>query len=830
MKTINWKPFLPHVIAILIFLVISLIYCKPALEGKVLVQHDISQWKGAIQNSVEYAKTHNGKYPLWSNGLFSGMPANQIGGIGANVIAGYATSIMTLWLPKPVNLFFLACLCFYILCCCLRVNPWTGIMGALAFAYATYDCVIIAVGHDTKMWTIALMPALLGSVILIFDKKYLWGFVLTALFTSMLISVNHPQIDYYLFLTIGVMAIFFLVRFIKEKRYRDIAIIVSLAIGAILVGVLTNAEALFGTYEYQKETIRGGGTALSDSTKKTGSKPGTGLDKDYALAYSMGITEPFVLMVPHLFGGSSDKEEVSQDKSKAVEALSSLPRELQQLQNQLPLSYYWGGIQDVGGGTGTSGPPYVGAIICFLAIFSMFILDRKHKWWMLTAILLTIIMSWGIYFEGFNSFLFNHLPFYNKFRAPSMIMVIPQLLLPALAVLGIDKIIKREDKAAMIRLLFKGLIVTGILFVFLFLCYMSYDFLSSTDKSILKNIRASNQPQVVDAVKPFFNGLKEDRQSLMLTDLFRSLGFIILAVAALFLYLKNKIKPWILIAGLAVFAFIDVALVNSTYLNSSNYLEKEEEEAIFNTTPKDQQILADKTDYRVFNVSGNRWNENNTSYLYKSIGGYHPAKLRIYQDLIERQLSKPDLNMGVLDMLNAKYLIQKDGAGATQQVQKNDSALGPCWLVKQVVFVKNMDEEMKALDNFNPKDTAFVEEIYKDAVPFMPEPDSSATITLLKNDNDLLTYESNSSRNQFAVFSEIYYKSGWKAFVDEKEIPVVKVNYVLRGLALTPGKHAIRFSFEPAGYFTGKKLNIVFTVIMTNITSACWFTQFCYTD
>ena len=814
MKTINWKPFLPHVIAILIFLVISLIYCKPALEGKVLVQHDISQWKGAIQNSVEYAKTHNGKYPLWSNGLFSGMPANQIGGIGANVIAGYATSIMTLWLPKPVNLFFLACLCFYILCCCLRVNPWTGIMGALAFAYATYDCVIIAVGHDTKMWTIALMPALLGSVILIFDKKYLWGFVLTALFTSMLISVNHPQIDYYLFLTIGVMAIFFLVRFIKEKRYRDIAIIVSLAIGAILVGVLTNAEALFGTYEYQKETIRGGGTALSDSTKKTGSKPGTGLDKDYALAYSMGITEPFVLMVPHLFGGSSDKEEVSQDKSKAVEALSSLPRELQQLQNQLPLSYYWGGIQDVGGGTGTSGPPYVGAIICFLAIFSMFILDRKHKWWMLTAILLTIIMSWGIYFEGFNSFLFNHLPFYNKFRAPSMIMVIPQLLLPALAVLGIDKIIKREDKAAMIRLLFKGLIVTGILFVFLFLCYMSYDFLSSTDKSILKNIRASNQPQVVDAVKPFFNGLKEDRQSLMLTDLFRSLGFIILAAAAVFLYLKNKIKPWILIAGLAVFAFIDVALVNSTYLNSSNYLEKEEEEAIFNTTPKDQQILADKTDYRVFNVSGNRWNENNTSYLYKSIGGYHPAKLRIYQDLIERQLSKPDLNMGVLDMLNAKYLIQKDGAGATQQVQKNDSALGPCWLVKQVVFVKNMDEEMKALDNFNPKDTAFVEEIYKDAVPFMPEPDSSATITLLKNDNDLLTYESNSSRNQFAVFSEIYYKSGWKAFVDEKEIPVVKVNYVLRGLALPPGKHAIRFSFEPAGYFTGKKLNTIFTVIL----------------
>lgn len=814
MKTINWKPFLPHVIAIAIFLVISLIYCKPALEGKVLQQHDISQWKGAIQNSVEYAKNHNGKYPLWSNGLFCGMPAYQIGGISGNVIGGYATTVMTLWLPKPVNFFFLACLCFYILCCCLRVNPWTGIIGALAFAYATYDPVIISVGHDTKMWAIALMPAVLGSVILIFDKRYLWGFVLTALFTSMLISVNHLQIAYYLFLTIGVMAVFFLVRLAREKRYRDIMIMASLAIGAVLIGVLTNAEALFGTYEYQKETIRGGGSALSDSTRKSGSKPSTGLDKDYGLAYSMGITEPFVLMVPRLFGGSSDKEEVSQDKSKAVEALGSLPRELQSLQNQLPLSYYWGGIQDVGGSTGTSGPPYVGAIICFLAIFSMFILDRKHKWWIFTAIMLTIIMSWGIYFDGFNSFLFNHLPFYNKFRAPSMIMVIPQLLLPLLAVLGIDKMMRREDKKTMLKLFFRALMVTGIIFVFLFLCYMSYDFLSSSDKNILKQVRASNQPPVAEAVKSFFNGLKEDRQGLMMGDIFRSIGFILLGAAMVFMFLKNIIKPWIIIAGLAIFAFVDVALINSTYLNSSNYQEKDEEETTFNATPKDQEILADKSDYRVFNMSGNRWNENNTSYLYKSIGGYHPAKLRIYQDLIEHQLSNQEPNMGVLNMLNAKYFIQKDRNGATQQVQKNDSALGSCWFVKQVVFVKDLDEEMKALDKFNPKDTAFVEELYKNAVPFLPGADSSSSIKLVKNDNDVINYQSISTANQFAVFSEIYYNSGWKAYVDGKEAPIAKVDYVLRGLAINAGKHDIEFRFEPAGYLTGRKLNTVFNIIL----------------
>lgn len=809
MKNFNFKSLIPHVAAVIIFVAVALIYCKPALEGKVLQQHDTSQWKASVQNSIEYSKTHNGKYPLWSNGLFSGMPAFQIATPGGNVISGYIQNIITLGLPKPASFFFLASICFYFLCVCLRIRPWVGIIGALGFAYATYNPVIIAVGHDTKMMAIAYMPALLGGLVLLFDKKYITGFVLTVMFTSLIVMVNHVQIVYYLFIAAGIMGVFALARFIKSKDIKHAGLAVVLAGAAVGIGVATNATSLMGTYEYQKETIRGGGTVLTDTAGKRNNTT-NGLDKDYALAYSLSPSEPLVMMVPRMFGGSSDHEEITQDKSKAIEAMSSLPQELQQ---QLPFAFYWGGIKDVGGTVYTSGPPYVGAIICFLAILAMFVLDGKHKWWMFASIVLAVLMSWGYYFDGFNSFLYNHLPLYNKFRAPSMIMVLPQLLLPALAVLCVDKLVSYQDKAALQKLFIKGLVATGAVFALLFLLYFSFDFLNSGDQSVLKQVRSMNQPQLLEYVQSFFNGLKEDRKSLMMGDIFRSLGFIAVAAALIFMLLKNIIKPWILVAGVAILSFADVMLVDKTYLNSENYKEKEEEESSFVKTAKDNEILADKSDYRVFNMSGNSFSENNTSFLYKSVGGYHPAKLRIYQDLIERQLSKQQPNMPVFNMLNTKYFIQKDRAGLTQAYQSNPGALGSAWLVKNISFVKDADAEMKALDNFNPKDTAVVQESFKTAVPFMPDYDSAATIKLVKNDNDIVTYEFNAGKNQFAVFSEIYYKAGWKAFANGKELPIVKVNYVLRGLALAPGKYNIEFRFEPEGYLKGSRYNTIANVI-----------------
>lgn len=791
------KKILPHGIAVAVFLIVALIYCKPAMEGKVLQQSDITLWQGAIQNSVIYSQSHDGKYPLWTNSMFGGMPTFQIGGIRGNYIAGYIHMFLTLGLPKPVSFFFLACICFYFLCTVLKIRPYVAAIGALGFAYATYNPVIIATGHDTKMLSIAYMPALLGSLLLIYEKKYWAGAALTALFSSVMISQNHVQIVYYLLIAMAIMTVFFVVRWIKQADYRHLLTALSLAAVSAITGVLTNATILMSTYEYQKETQRGGASALTDSTS-TKEKSKSGLDKDYAFSYSLEIAEPFVMMVPRMFGGSSTEQEVSEDKSKAIEALRTMPQELQQ---QLPLAFYWGGIG------GTSGPPYLGAVICMLAIVAMFVLDNKHKWWALTAIGLTIIMSWGSYFDSVNTLFYKYLPFYNKFRAPSMILVIPQLLIPMLAVLGVNKMAETENKITLLPALKKGAIVTGAILVLLLLMYVMFDYKSADDKSLLKSVADANQPQITDAVKSFYAGLVADRKSLFLGDIFRSLGFILAGLVLLYLMIKNTLKPLAVSLLLSAIVLIDLMLINTTYLNKDNYLEKEENTASFNLSKADNEILQDKTFYRVFNVAGNAFSESITSYHYNSLGGYHSAKLRIYQDLYENQIiNRQTFNMPVLNMLNTKYLIQKDRKGLTQQYQKNDSAYGNCWFAKAVVFVKNADEEMASLNNSNLKDTVYVQESFKSAVTAAPQADSSATIQLVKNDNDIITYTSSSAVNQFAVFSEIYYKAGWKAFIDGKETPIAKVNYVLRGISVPAGKHAIEFRFEPQGYITGNKL------------------------
>ncbi len=830
------QKLLPHIVAIILFIVIAVIYCKPSLDGQVLQQSDITGWKGAVQQSVEYGQTHDGQRPLWVNSLFGGMPAFQVSVSNNNFIPGIVHTIMTLGLPEPIQYFFLACICFYILCLVLRVSPWVGIIGSLGFAYATYNPVIISVGHITKMWTIAYMPALLGSLILIFEKRYWLGAILTGLFTSTMIAMNHPQIAYYFFIAVGIMTIFYLINWIQSKQWKHMAMALGFTAVSAIAGVLTNAVTVMGTFEYQKETIRGGHSALTD-TSANGKKPTDGLDPDYALSYSIDIPEAFVMMVPRMYGGSGDKEEVSQEKSKGIAALQSMPQEMAR---QMPMMYYWGGIKDVGGFTYTSGPPYVGAIICFLALLSFFVLDRKHKWWALAAIVFTVMMAWGSYFLGFNKFLFDNLPLYNKFRAPSMALVIPQLLLPMLAVLGVNAYVNTVDKKTLWPKFKKGLIATGIVFVIIFLLYFSLSYLTGSDSQLLKDAKNAGQPQITGAVDSFFDGLKADRKGLFMGDIWRSLGFILLAAVTLFLLIRNTIKPVLAAILLAVFVFIDLILVDIKYLNKENYQDPVENESAFALTPVDQQIKADTGYYRVFNIGGDAYQENITSYHYNSIGGYHPAKLRIYQDIISNRLSKEQnaiiqllqsgkdslggLNTPTLNMLNAKYFIYKE-RGATKAQWRNENALGHAWFVSNIQFVKDADAEMAALNTIDPKTTAVVNESFKPAIAFTPQPDSSASIQLVKNDNDLITYTSNSATNQFALFSEVYYAAGWKAFIDGKETPIVKANYILRGLAIPAGKHSIEFKFEPSGYYKGKKITSVASILLLLIVAGGLFME-----
>ncbi|MET0634850.1 MAG: YfhO family protein [Chitinophagaceae bacterium] len=811
------RKILPHVIAFVIFLLIAVIYCRPSLEGKVLQQHDITQWEGAVHQSQVFREQH-GHMPLWTNSMFGGMPAFQIGLDYNNIIPGIVHNVMTLGLPAPAQFFFLASICFYILCIVLGISPWVGILGSLGFAYATYNPVIIVAGHATKMWAMAYMPAVLGSILLIYNKKYWLGTALTGLFTATMIAMNHPQIAYYFFIIVAIMTLFFIVNWIRSKEFKHLLVSLALVLLGGVSGLMVNAGNLLSTYEYQKETIRGDASPLTD-TSRSAPAPADGLEKGYAFMYSAYPTEAFVLLVPRMFGGSAGGAEIKGEKSKAIEVLSGLPQELQQ---QLPMTYYWGGISQDGKFGGTSGPPYSGAIICFLAILSFFVPDGKYKWWALTAIIFSCLMAAGSFLSGFNYFLFDHLPLYNKFRAPSMALVIPQLLLPMLAALGANAIFTTTDKKATLRSFKKGLIATGAVFLVLFLLYFSYDFLNPGDKDIIKQARDANQPQLLEAIKNFFDGLVSDRESLFMTDIFRSLGYILVAATAIFFFLRNSIKAGLAIAVITLFSFIDLIAIDSNYLNEERYQDDLGEGGNFTTTQADKAILADTSYYRVYNVGSDFFQEAKTSYLYNSIGGYHAVKLRLYQDLVQHQFNgRP--NMAVLDMLNTKYFIQKDQNGNTTQYQKNPGALGNAWLVKHVQFVKNADAEMAAITSFNPKDTAIVQEVYKKDIPFMPVPDSNASINLIVNLNDQLDYRFQSATNQFAVFSEVYYKSGWKAFIDGKEAPIVKTDYVLRGLAIPAGKHSIQFRFEPQGFITGEKLSRIFTYLLIAITAFAIF-------
>lgn len=827
MKKDLLQKLVPHLIAVGIFLVIAVIYCSPALQGEVVTQSDITQWKGSIHESELY-KEANGRYPLWTNALFSGMPTYQIGGVGNNYVGSILHRALSLGLPKPIQFFFLASLCFYIFSVTIRIRWIVGVLGALAFAYATYNPVIIAVGHDTKMWSMAYMPALLAGFIVLFEKRYWLGAAMITLFLSAMVAMNHLQIVYYTFLVVAIMAIFYIVRWVKAGELAHLGRVAALGILAVAVGVFSNAQILFTTYDYQQATIRGGGGELTDTTRAVKAK--TGLDRDYAFSYSLGIAEPLVLISPKMYGGSNDNVEIPEEKSKLIENIRGLPQEAQQALFQYPYlgsilgqtedrelfpRTYWGGIG------GTSGPPYSGAAISFLAVLAFVILDNKHKWWALSAIVLSVLMSWGEYFLEFNTFLYNYLPFYNKFRAPSMIMVIPQLLIPVLAVMGVDRLASTGDRDVQMNALKKTAFVAGGFILLLLALYFSFDFMSKGDTEIMRNVNSMNQPQFTEIMNNLMDGLREDRRGMMFSSIIRSLIYMAIAAGLVFLMIRRTMKPALAVGALALLVFIDVIAIDLGYLNKSHYTDQEENTAVFQKTPADEQLQSDRSVYRVLNVGPDRFQENLTSYHYKSVGGYHPAKLRIYQDLIERQLSKN--NESVLDMLNTKYLVQKDETGRTSNFMARPTAAGPAWFVSNVQFVKTADEEMVALDSFNVKQTAFVRENYRNQIGVINNSDTTGRITVTKHDNEEIVYSSESASGGFVVFSEVFYDRGWKAFIDNKEVPIVRTNYVLRGLNVPAGKHTIRFSFEPASHKTGTMVGIIANIVSLLIAAwAAW--------
>ena len=810
---INFKKILPHIIAVVIFLLVAVIFCKPAIEGKVVFQHDLQGWRGMVQQSVEFKEKY-GHYPLWTNSLFSGMPAFQIAMQGTQPVSMvYLEKVISLGLPQPINFFFVACICFYFLCIVLRINPWVGILGALAYAYSTYDPVIIMVGHVTKMAAMGYAPAVLGAFLLILQKRYWTGTALLILFSFFMISQNHVQIVYYTLLIALAIAVAYAIKAFKEKETVHLFIAGALAIFAGVVGLGASAITLVPTAEFAKETMRGGRSELTDSTNN-GNKTKGGLDKDYAFNWSYGIDETLTLLVPGMYGGSSGGELT--EKSAVAKTLieQGIPEDnATQIAGQLPT--YWGSQPN------TSGPVYLGAIICFLFILGLVYLDTWHKWWIAAVTFFAIILAWGSNFKAFNYFLFDYLPVYNKFRAPTMALVIPQLTASLMAALVLHKFLFGGDAK---ELLFKKLklsvyITAGVLAITA-LFYFSFSYSSQNDTRIKENF-ASNMlqgqqptPQLQAQANAFgqtiVRALAEDRKGMFGGDLVRSILFIAAAIVVLGLFAKNKINQKIAIGILIALTLFDLLPVGKRYLNENNFVEKNYAEEKFAMTDADRMIKQDPDkNFRIFNTE-DPFNNAAPSYHHNSVGGYNPAKLAIYQDLIEHQLSKG--NMRVFNMLNTKYFVVQNPQTGAPVAQANPGAMGNCWLVKGVRFVNNADEEMNALDNFNPRDTAVIDKRYQAKVK-APQYDSTASVKLIENLNDKINYEFNGATNQFAVFSEIYYDKGWDAYIDGNKADYVRVNYVLRGMSVPAGKHNIEFRFEPASYARGNAIALWSTII-----------------
>jgi hypothetical protein len=799
MEKITFKKVLPYLAGVVIFILIAIFYFSPLLEGKKLFQSDIANYQGASKEISDF-RDQTGEEALWTNSMFGGMPAYQISVKYTGNLLRYFDKIFQLGLPGPANLVFLYFLGFFILLLVMRVDPWLSIAGAIAFALSSFFFLIIDAGHNSQAHAIGYIAPTLAGIILVFRKKYLLGGILTALFLSLELLTNHPQITYYMVMIAFIYGITEMVEAIRRKEYFPFLKSVGVIFLASVFALLTNITSLWATYEYGKYTIRGKSELTSEKENRT-----SGLDKDYATQWSYGKAETMTLLIPAFYGGSSGQK-ISQN-SKIVDALkaNNIPESsIKQFTSQ-PVSFMYWGTQPF-----TSGPVYVGSIICFLFILGLFVVKGRIKWWLLSATVLSILLAWGHNFMAFTEFFMNYIPGYNKFRAVTMTLVIAEVAMPLLGILAVKEIFdnpkdqKRHFNALKIALIFIG----GISLIFALVPDMFLNFTGPNDKMIMQD-----QYQFPDWL---VQAVRDERLNLLRNDAIRALVFVLISAGLIWAVIFNKLKKQYVPFILMVLFLIDMVIVNKRYVNNDNFTSKSKVENPFSPSPVDEQILQDKSlDYRVFNVSVNTFNDASTSYFHKSIGGYHGAKLRRYQELIDYQISKN--NMQVLNMLNTKYIIFNDQSNK-EVVQLNTDALGNGWFVKGYKIVANPDEELNALTKFNPKDTVIIDKRWEKALSsYSPGRDSLDVIKLEEYKPNHLIYSYQSKNNGLAVFSEIYYPMGWITTVDDKPVLHFRVNYVLRGMVLPAGTHKVDFIFHPDVYYFGEKISLVSSIILLTL-------------
>ncbi|MCF8276806.1 MAG: hypothetical protein K9J17_08735 [Flavobacteriales bacterium] len=785
------KGLIPHVVVLLVFAAIALAYMHPLLQGKELFQSDIVNFLGMSQEIADF-REETGEEPLWTNSMFGGMPAYQISVLYPNNWSRQLLTAMNSIVPKPANYLFWMMAGAYFMFLMMGVGWRYALVGSIGFAMASYSVIILEAGHNSKAFAMAFMAPVIGAILLTYKGRFFLGSALLALFLSLEIATNHLQITYYLLLVVLILGASKLVDAIKNGTIPNFAKATGVMVVAAFIAIGPNISGLWTTADYGAETMRG-------KSELSSKQESSGLDKDYAMRWSYGVGETFTLLIPDFMGGSSQGS--LDEKSEVFEAMvdKGIPKnQAKGIISSLPL--YWG-TQPF-----TSGPVYLGAIICFLAMLGFLIIESSNKWWLIAAFVLSIMLSWGHNFAFFSDLFFNYVPGYNKFRAVSMTLVIAQLILPIAAVLGLKKFLDASDKQAMTKNLMIAVgIVGGICLLFVLLPGAFFDFSSPNDAQLAN----AGFPDWLVAA------LLNDRESLLQSDALRSLLFILISAAILFGAINKKVNANVAAIIIAVLVLIDLVQVDKRYLDEDDFVSARKNKNIITPTAADQQILADSDpNFRVINLAANTFNDSKTSYFHKSIGGYHGAKLKRYQELIDSCISKT--NLAVLNMLNTKYFITPDKEGRPT-VRRNPLALGNAWFVDDLRIVENADEELAALsdDDFNPQRLAIIDKRFEQELSgFQASVDSAAGIYFLEYKPNYLKYATEASTEQLAVFSEIYFANGWNAYVDGQLKPHFRADYVLRSMRVPAGKHEVEFKFEPKVYYTGESMSLAGSILL----------------
>ncbi|WP_409417055.1 YfhO family protein [Flavobacterium sp. PS2] len=794
MKVIN--KLYPHALVILGFVLVSLIYFYPVLQGKQIFQSDIAQYTGMAKEQNDFRATEHSE-PYWTNSAFGGMPTYQL---GANYPHDYVGQIddALRFLPRPADYLFLYFLGFYGLLLVLRIDPLKAFIGALAFGFSTYLIIILGVGHNAKAHAIAYMPLVIAGFILVFQKKYILGGLLTMFAVALEINANHFQMTYYLLIFLLILSGYYTFNFIKEKEYKPLLISFGVLAVAGIFALGANATNLLATSEYASFSTRGKSELTFNPDGSKSNTNGSALSRDYITEYSYGIAESFNLIAPRLFGGSNSENVGTDSKMYEFMIGQGVPEgQAQDFVSAMPT--YWGDQPIV------AAPAYIGAIVFFLAILALFIDDRKIKYVFFSGAMVALVLSWGKNFPILTDFFIDHVPMYDKFRAVSSIQVILELCFPVLAIMGLQSFFKLKDIDP--KLQQKGLVQTGVfsigVLLILVFCKSMFNFSGGSDSYFLENYG----PDFVDA-------LKEDRRTLYSADLLRSGFFIVVTFGVLWFFIKNKLSQNAALIIVSVFMIFDLFFVDKKYVSAKDFVSGREVAVPFQETPSDVQILKDTTHYRVFEVNGNL-SSARASYFHKSIGGYHAAKPRRMQQLFDYQIAKN--NMEVLDMLNIKYIIQTNKEGQ-EFPTINPNTNGNAWFVKDVKLVNTADAEMKLLDHLDTKNVA-VFNIHDHGSKFKSARlkkkwDASGTIKLDVYKPNYIKYTSDNLNDGLAVFSEIYYEKGWNAYIDGKLTDHFPVDYVLRALEVPGGKHTIEFKFEPQVVKTGSMITLASSIGM----------------